>query len=48
MQKELLSQAISIFDSPEKWNAFVEIANQKEKTSNHFTSKVKIRVVTVL
>ena len=41
MQKELLSQAISIFDSPEKWNAFVEIANQKENIKSFYFKKLK-------
>ena len=41
MQKELLGQAISIFDSTEKWNAFVEIANQKENIKSFYFKKLK-------
>jgi len=41
MQKELLNQAIEIFDSSEKWNAFVELANQKETIKSHYLQKLK-------
>ena len=41
MQKELLNQAIGIFDTSEKWNAFVELANQKENIKSHYLQKVK-------
>lgn len=30
MQKELLNQAIALFDTSEKWNVFIEMVNQKE------------------
>ena len=41
MQKELLNQAIALFDSPEKWNAFVELANQKEAMKWNYLQKLK-------
>lgn len=41
MQKELLNQALGIFDTSEKWNAFVELANQKEKIKWHYFQKLK-------
>lgn len=41
MQKELLNQAMALFDSPEKWNAFVELANQKETIKWHYFQKLK-------
>lgn len=41
MQKELLNQVLGIFDSSEKWNAFVEMANQKETIKWHYFQKLK-------
>ena len=41
MQKELLNQALGIFDSSEKWNAFVELANQKDTMKWHYFRKLK-------
>ena len=41
MQKELLNQALGIFDSSEKWNAFVELANQKETMKLQYLQKLK-------
>lgn len=41
MQKELLNQALGIFDTSEKWNAFLELANQKETMKWHYFQKVK-------
>jgi hypothetical protein len=41
MQKELINQALRIFDSSEKWNAFVELANQKETIKWHYFQKLK-------
>jgi hypothetical protein len=40
MQKELLNRAMGIFDSPEKWNAFIEIANQKEEIKKLYFQKL--------
>lgn len=41
MQKELLNHAIGIFDTSEKWNAFVELANQKETIKWFYFQKLK-------
>ena len=41
MQKELINQALALFDTPEKWNAFVEIANQKDNMRDHWLQKAK-------
>lgn len=41
MQKEILNKAIELFDSPEKWNAFVELANQKETIKWLYFQKAK-------
>ncbi|MCU0440598.1 MAG: hypothetical protein MUC49_22105 [Raineya sp.] len=41
MQKELLNQALQIFDTSEKWNAFVELANQKDVMKWHYFQKLK-------
>lgn len=41
MQKEILSQAIGMFDTSEKWNAFVELANHKETIKNIYFQKLK-------
>lgn len=41
MQKELLIQALNLFDSSDKWNAFVEMANQKETMKWHYFHKLK-------
>jgi hypothetical protein len=41
MQIELLNQAAELFDSPEKWYAYVEMANQKEALKNFYFQKVK-------
>jgi len=41
MQKELLNKAVALFDSPEKWSAFVELANQKETIKWNYFQKVK-------
>jgi hypothetical protein len=41
MQKELLNQALALFDTFEKWNAFVEMANQKETMINLYFQKLR-------
>lgn len=41
MNKEILNQTLELFDSPQKWNAFVEMANQKETFKAIYFSKVK-------
>jgi len=46
MQKELLNQAIEIFETYEKWNAFIELTNQKESMKWHFFKKLKQPLLT--
>ncbi len=41
MQKELFNQALALFDTPEKWNAFLEMASQKENLKLHYFQKLK-------
>lgn len=41
MQRELLNQAIALFDTPEKWNAYVELANQKETIKWQYFQQMK-------
>jgi hypothetical protein len=41
MQKELLHQTVGIFDTSEKWNAYIELANQKENIKNYYFQKLK-------
>ncbi|HMF71956.1 MAG TPA: hypothetical protein VK616_10800 [Flavitalea sp.] len=41
MHRELLNQAVGIFNSSEKWNAFVELANQKENIKWYYFQKLK-------
>jgi len=44
MQKELLNQTLDLFDTPEKWYAFIEMANQKESMKMHYFKKVSTMV----
>jgi hypothetical protein len=41
MQKELFNQAAELFDTPEKWDAYLELVNQKEAIRIHYLKKVK-------
>jgi len=41
MSKELINQALTLFDTPEKWNAFVEMANHKEAMKLQYLQKAK-------
>ncbi len=41
MQRELLNQALALFDTPEKWNAFVEMTNQKDTMRWNYFQKLK-------
>lgn len=36
MNEELLQKAMLLFDTPEKWNAFVELANNKDEIHNRW------------
>ncbi|MDD2987272.1 hypothetical protein [Flavobacterium sp.] len=41
MNQELLKQAKAMFDSPEKWNAFLELVWQKDEIRNQWFLKLK-------
>lgn len=41
MNQELLKQAKAMFDSPEKWNAFLELLWQKDEIRNQWYQKLK-------
>lgn len=41
MNQELLKQAKAMFDSPEKWNAFLELVCQKDEIRNQWYQKLK-------
>ncbi|KAA9332687.1 hypothetical protein [Adhaeribacter soli] len=41
MQKELLNQAMAVFDSPEKWQAFLDMVNQKDALKWQYFKKIK-------
>lgn len=41
MQQELLTHAISLFDTVDKWNAFIDLANLKDIIKDAYFSKVK-------
>lgn len=41
MQTELFNQSTKLFDTPEKWNAFVELAKQKDNIKNYYFKKAK-------
>ena len=41
MNQELLKQAKALFDSPEKWNAFLELVWQKDEIRNQWFIKLR-------
>ena len=41
MQKELTNQAMALFDSPEKWNAFLDLVSETEFIKKHWHSTLK-------
>lgn len=41
MNQELIEQAKAMFDSPEKWNAFLELVWQKDTIRNQWFAKLK-------
>ena len=46
MNEKLLQQAIDLFDTPEKWEAFCELANQKDRISQIWCDKVRDAIIT--
>jgi len=41
MQKEIINQAIELFDTHDKWYAYLELANQKDQIINTYLQRVK-------
>ncbi len=41
MNRELLNETIKIFDSPEKWKAFVELSNQKDNINIQWCANLR-------
>lgn len=44
MQKELINQAMLMFDTAEKWNSFLELSNCKDEIRNQWYQKMKTLV----
>jgi hypothetical protein len=47
MQKEIVKQAIDMFDTPEKWNSFLELSSVKDEIRNQWYQKLKTSVTKV-
>ena len=47
MQKEVLNQAMAMFDSPEKWNSFLELNSAKDEIRNQWYLKLKTAITKV-
>lgn len=45
MTEEMLQKAMALFDTPEKWNAFVELANEKENIRNRWFKKLQQELI---
>ena len=44
MQKELINQAVKMFNASEKWNSFLELSNRKEEIRNQWFQTLKTSV----
>ena len=44
MQKELLNQAVQMFDSSDKWNSFLELSSSKDEIRNHWYQTLKTHI----
>ena len=44
MQKELLKQAMDIFDSPDKWNSFLELSSSNDEIKYQWYQKLMTHV----
>lgn len=40
MNQELINQALNLFDTPEKWNAFLELYSQRDGIRDHWYRKL--------
>ena len=47
MQKEMINQATKMFDTPEKWNSFLELYSAKDEIRNLWYQKLKVSVTKV-
>lgn len=45
MNEQFLTETFNLFDSPEKWNVFLELANQKERLKALAYSKLKHKLL---
>lgn len=41
MQKELINQAMLMFDTAEKWNSLLELSSSKDEIRNQWYQKMK-------
>ncbi len=41
MQQELLIQSMNLFDTPDKWDSFLELSNHRDNIRDKFFSKIK-------
>lgn len=47
MQKELLNQAMEMFDTSDKWDSFLELNSQKDHIRNLWYQKLKVKITKV-
>lgn len=45
MNREFLNEAINLFDTPEKWNSFLELSNKRGEINNEWFKRAKIAVI---
>jgi hypothetical protein len=45
MEQELLKRAAGLFDKPEKWNSFLQLANFTEKIIHQWNSKLEEQII---
>jgi hypothetical protein len=44
MENELIEHAVKFFETPEKWNAFLEMVQQKDKIKEYMYKKLEDRI----
>ena len=44
MEQEIINNVYKIFDTPEKWNSFLDLFDLKEKIENNWNSKLLQRI----
>jgi len=45
MNREFLNEAINLFDTPEKWDSFIELSNKRLEIRHEWFNKAKIAIV---